>query len=475
MAQLTQTWREHHPGWQYRLWTDSDCRALIENRARWFLPIYDGYPEPIMRVDAFRYFLMFHLGGIYVDLDFECLRPMDVLVRGARVLCGLEPDEHLQEAVVRASGLPRVVANAFLASVPQHPFWLHVMETLAAARGRPGPLEATGPFLLTRALQEWHGEKVTVVPAARLYPVSKRQIWAGALDGPARERLRAAGAFAVHHWMGTWVRQASDAQEMTGEVAVDVETDGPLVSALMVTRDRPALAACAIECFRRQTWIRRELVIVDDGTDDTLTDHVRALCDPRLRLLRLPPESLPLGALRNRAVAEAAGELVCQWDDDDLSHPARIARQMAALRAQDADACVLQRETLWWPRGLRVAFSRPRLWESSLLARRRSLPSYPELRRGEDTPVVEALATAGRLAVLDEPRLLVYLVHGRNTFGADHFEAHWQAASARREGPAVQQWIDAHAGPLPLDQVREALATPAAPAVRASREPQALS
>jgi glycosyltransferase involved in cell wall biosynthesis len=476
MAALAQTWREHHPGWQYRLWTDADCRALVEERGPWFLPTYDGYPEPIMRVDAFRYFLMFHVGGVYADLDFECLQPLDGLVRGARVLVGLEPQEHLAEEVVRSSGLSRVVANAFLASVPGHPFWLHVIETMAAARRRPGPLEATGPFLLTRALERWRGERVKVVPAAALYPVPKRQIWAGALDASARDRLRASGAFAVHHWMGTWVRHPPDEQEMAGEPTVTgLETDGPLVSALMVTRERPALAACAIECFRRQTWNRRELLILDDGPDDTLAEHVRGLDDPRIRILRLPPENQPLGALRNRAVAEAAGELVCQWDDDDLSHPARISAQMAALRAQDGDACVLGRETLWWPRGQRVAFSRARLWESSLLARRGSLPPYPELRRGEDTPVVESLSAAGRLAVLDEPRLMVYLIHGRNTFGGEHFETHWQAASARREGPAVQTWFEAHAGALPLERVRDALeAAPSDPTARASKTPHVL-
>jgi FkbM family methyltransferase len=207
MARLERTWRDLNPAWHHQLWTDADGRQLIERCAPWFLPVYDAYPEPIMRVDAFRYFLMFHVGGVYVDLDFECLRPIDELVRGGAALVALEPDEHLAEPVVGASGLPRVVANAFLASVPGHPFWPHVFAWLQKARGQRGPLEATGPFLLTRALESWGGTPVSIIPTRTVFPLPKRRLWSGALAGPgARERLRREGAFAVHHWMGTWVR-----------------------------------------------------------------------------------------------------------------------------------------------------------------------------------------------------------------------------------------------------------------------------
>ncbi|HXU83986.1 MAG TPA: glycosyltransferase family 2 protein, partial [Polyangia bacterium] len=227
----------------------------------------------------------------------------------------------------------------------------------------------------------------------------------------------------------------------------------------------PGMAACSIECFLRQTWPERELVILDDGESDALAEHVGALGDPRVRLLRLPHERLPLGALRNRAVAEARGTLVCQWDDDDLSDPERISRQAAAMQAVRADACVLHRETLWWPHRERVATSMARLWESSLLVRRSMMPRYPALRRGEDTPVVESLARRRRVAVLDEPHLQTYVVHERNTFPAEHFERHWLRASDRREGPREAVWRRHRSEALPLARFREAVGASGAPAV----------
>ena len=41
-------------------------------RYPWFLETFDGYPYPIQRADAIRYFVLHHFGGIYIDLDDVC-------------------------------------------------------------------------------------------------------------------------------------------------------------------------------------------------------------------------------------------------------------------------------------------------------------------------------------------------------------------------------------------------------------------
>src|SRR5277367_699670 len=80
-----ESWRQHHPQWEWRLWTDNDNRRFIRRHYPAFLKQYDRYPWPIQRVDAVRYFLLDHYGGLYVDLDFECLWPLDPLL--ARATC----------------------------------------------------------------------------------------------------------------------------------------------------------------------------------------------------------------------------------------------------------------------------------------------------------------------------------------------------------------------------------------------------
>lgn len=45
------------------------CASADLRRYPWFLETFDGYPYPIQRADAIRYFVLHHFGGIYIDLD----------------------------------------------------------------------------------------------------------------------------------------------------------------------------------------------------------------------------------------------------------------------------------------------------------------------------------------------------------------------------------------------------------------------
>ena len=113
------SWQKHLPNWAYRLWTDEENRAFLATHYDWFLPIYDAYPKAIMRVDAVRYFWMYHFGGLYVDLDFEALKSVEPLLDNQKIVIGLEPEKHLKKATVQQKGWKHILCNAFLASIPQ--------------------------------------------------------------------------------------------------------------------------------------------------------------------------------------------------------------------------------------------------------------------------------------------------------------------------------------------------------------------
>lgn len=68
-----------------------------------------------------------------------------------------------------------------------------------------------------------------------------------------------------------------------------------------------------------------------------------------LRLLTLPADpARTIGAMRNYANSLLTDcDIVCHWDDDDWSHPNRIAEQVALLQATGAD-CVGYNEMLFW-------------------------------------------------------------------------------------------------------------------------------
>jgi len=206
------------------------------------------------------------------------------------------------------------------------------------------------------------------------------------------------------------------------------------VSCLMVTLPaRWPRAIRAMEAWSRQTHADRELVVVIDSASTEARDAARAAADRIGGHIRIVTSSEPrtLGALRNLAVAQASGEALCIWDDDDLHHPQRIARQLAALIEGGADATVLQdamlhreaQDTLHWTNWAATpAGGLP----GTLMCRAASMPAYPETgptaQRGEDLDLLQRLRAAGRhiLQQAMEPWLYVYVTHGANSSPVEH-------------------------------------------------------
>lgn len=106
--------------------------------------------------------------------------------------------------------------------------------------------------------------------------------------------------------------------------------DCPLVSAVIPTRSRPTLLACAIRSALRQTWSRLEVIVVVDGPDLATETLLGSLADPRLRVVFLP-QSSGGSAARNAGVRAARGEWIAFLDDDDEWLPEKIERQMHAV------------------------------------------------------------------------------------------------------------------------------------------------
>jgi len=196
------TWQQNHPSWEYTLWTDEDLRNLIEQEFSWFLPYYDAYPHNIQRVDAARYFIMYHFGGVYADLDMQSLTPLDpLLVKFGGVVVGQEGQPHHDNS--------QRIGNALLISSRHHPFWLKVFAGLMAEASKSDQHKlsttfvTTGPSFLHEVYQK-HPAGVTVMPAATFYPMPWKKP-----DEPLKlaSQRQYPKAFAVHHWAGTWRKE----------------------------------------------------------------------------------------------------------------------------------------------------------------------------------------------------------------------------------------------------------------------------
>jgi glycosyltransferase involved in cell wall biosynthesis len=98
----------------------------------------------------------------------------------------------------------------------------------------------------------------------------------------------------------------------------------------MTTWNGAASIGASIASILGQSFTDFELVVVDDGSTDGTATILAGITDPRLRVLR-PPRNLGIVGARNLGFAACQGEYLAALDHDDLSHPDRLARQVAHL------------------------------------------------------------------------------------------------------------------------------------------------
>lgn len=118
------------------------------------------------------------------------------------------------------------------------------------------------------------------------------------------------------------------------------------VSVLIRTRDRPRLLAEALESVARQTFLPRDVVVVNDGGEPV--GHILASFAKRLTLRHVShPVALGRACAANVGVKMAQGAWIALLDDDDLFLPHHLATLRAALSETFAElahaACRLLR------------------------------------------------------------------------------------------------------------------------------------
>lgn len=105
----------------------------------------------------------------------------------------------------------------------------------------------------------------------------------------------------------------------------------PRVSILMAVYNGQDFLAEAVRSLLQQTFTDFELVVIDDGSTDSSPAILAGFAeqDPRVKITR--HDNRGLTASLNAGLALCRGELIARMDGDDVCHPDRLARQVAAM------------------------------------------------------------------------------------------------------------------------------------------------
>lgn len=99
-----------------------------------------------------------------------------------------------------------------------------------------------------------------------------------------------------------------------------------LVSILIPAYKAEALVAETLRSAENQTWPRKEIIVVDDGSPDRTYEVAKRFESRSVKVVRQENGGAP--AARNTALSLAQGDYIQWLDADDLLHPEKISKQL---------------------------------------------------------------------------------------------------------------------------------------------------
>ena len=366
----------HHPDYEYLFFADRDVEDFIDKVFPQYRTIFDSFPYHIQRYDFFRYLAVYHYGGFYFDLDVMLAENLNPLLETGCVFSfeGLTFSDYLRHthnmdweignyAFGAAAGHPflgAVIANCIKAKTD--PQWVATMLEGSPRLSKEEfiVLNSTGPGLISRTLAENANLSGTV---AVLMPddVGDPQNW------------HCFGDYGIHLMEATWRPKMSFLRRrLAGHMELrrhakcvkeslklggvrfhqptlrwnssrgqnsDQGRKKPLVSILVPAYNAAESIADTLRSALAQTWERKEIIVVDDGSTDQTVKIARQFeaCGVHV----VTQKNRGAAEARNKAFSLSKGDYIQWLDADDLLAPEKISRQMNALSESSNKRIVL--------------------------------------------------------------------------------------------------------------------------------------
>jgi len=166
-----------------------DVKNLYFDNRRFF----DETKNYGQRSDILKWEVVYRFGGVYIDIDIESIKPLDMLHHMYDFYTGLQP---LDTNAVQ-------LGAALFGARPHHPILKHCTESIKDDWIYKQIITSTGPIHFTKSLCKTigHSNFVNIVlPASYLYPCGYEE------QKIARSKWIRPESFAVHHWAGSWLK-----------------------------------------------------------------------------------------------------------------------------------------------------------------------------------------------------------------------------------------------------------------------------
>lgn len=225
------------------------------------------------------------------------------------------------------------------------------------------------------------------------------------------------------------------------------------VSVLVPIYNGSAYLAETIRSLLSQTFRDFELLAIDDGSTDASAEIVRSFKDERVRLIQ--KKNGGLCEALNLGIAEAKAPYIARCDQDDISYPERLERQLQVMREHPEALGLFAYSTKFgsrrrWSNADKMIMAKGEVKDyqpmedgcvlcSTMLAQTAALRSIGGFRQAyypaDDWDMECRLAEAGRVLILREPLIAYRFQTSANTyrvFAEMQKKARWTKDSYRR-------------------------------------------
>jgi len=348
-----------NPDYEYLFFDDKRVETFISQEFPQYRSIFESFKYRIQRYDFFRYLAVYRYGGFYLDLDVLLASSLSVLPNASCVFPfeGLTFSRYLRETYA----MDWEIGNYAFGAEASHPFLEKVIENCVRAHEDPAwvqpamqglpplsrheffVLNSTGPGLITRTLAE-NAELAKTVSVLFPDDVCNVDNWnrfgdlgIHLMEGSWRQPgnyLRSRVALYWERWQLQRLINQSKKLGPQREHLTEVDsarkcspaTQEPLVSILIPAYNAQEWIAGTIRSAMAQTWRRKEIIVVDDGSTDNTFAVARQFESNNVCVVTQKNQGG--SAARNKAFSLSQGDYIQWLDADDLLAPDKISRQM---------------------------------------------------------------------------------------------------------------------------------------------------
>ena len=188
------TWKKLNPTWIYKFWTESNILELnFKNQKKIDSSNNIGY-----KTDLIRYEILKKFGGLYIDTDFECIRPI--------------PDDFLKFNFVSCvvfSNKPQI-ANGMMMSKVNSKIINEMINNIKFDKKTDDPrkiIDSSGAHNLTKKyllLEKKEKEKCLILPSNYFYPYPNFLI--NNSKNKDIYKFITKETIGLHHWEMSWIK-----------------------------------------------------------------------------------------------------------------------------------------------------------------------------------------------------------------------------------------------------------------------------